>query len=204
MLFDRCILTRKNDEWFGLVEVCQRVGERWRFAAWIMLIILIFELFRLSQAGFWYFNWVEGVVLLLSAFLAIAFFRRSAKTYRHREIVFRLPPPKPILDPVGQTIGFSQSIALPENGGFKNYNLDRFTHVVFGLIDYPWPGRKNVFVDAYALYLAEADGTPHAIVEGCFDKHTCFALARRLSAMTKIPFIELGKGHPYKASPENK
>jgi hypothetical protein len=65
------------------------------------------------------------------------------------------------------------------------------------MIDYPWPGREGVVVAAYALYLAEHDGTPQAIVEGSFDKYSCFTLARRISGLTKIPLIELGKGQPY-------
>ena len=178
MLYDRCILTKRNDEWIGLVEVCQRIGERWRFVAWLMAIIVAFELFRLALAGFWYFNRWEFVILGLALF-------------------FRLPPPKPIHDDIGQTIGYSQQIILPEKGNYVAYDLDRFTHLVFGLIDYPWPGRKNVSIEAFALYLAERDGTPHPIVEGSFDKYSCFALARKLSALTKIPIIELGKGQPF-------
>lgn len=197
MLYDRCILTKRNDEWIGLVEVCQRIGERWRFVAWLMAIIVAFELFRLALAGFWYFNRWEFVILGLALFFAIACFRRSSKTFRQREEVFRLPLPKPIHDDIGQTIGYSQQIILPEKGNYVAYDLDRFTHLVFGLIDYPWPGRKNVSIEAFALYLAERDGTPHPIVEGSFDKYSCFALARKLSALTKIPIIELGKGQPF-------
>lgn len=198
MLFDRCILTKKKDEWIGLVEVCQRVGERWRFIACLMTIIAGIELFRLAYAGFWYFNRWEFAILAISIFFAIAFFRKSSKTFRHREVVFRLPPPVPIQDEVGQTLGYKQTIAIPEKGDFKIYDTDNFTHIVFGLIDYPWPGRKNVSIEAFALYLAEKDGTPHPIVEGSFDKYSCFALARKLSALTHIPIIELGKGQPFK------
>ena len=93
MLYDRCILTKRNDEWIGLVEVCQRIGERWRFVAWLMAIIVAFELFRLALAGFWYFNRWEFVILGLALFFAIACFRRSSKTFRQREEVFRHPNP---------------------------------------------------------------------------------------------------------------
>jgi hypothetical protein len=54
------------------------------------------------------------------------------------------------------------------------------------------------------LYLAEKDGTPHAVVEGSFDKYTCFTLARKLSALTKLPLIELGKGQPFVSSETQK
>ena len=200
MLIDRCILTKRNDEWVGIVELRQRIGERWRFAAWLVTLILVVEIFRLAMAGFWYFSMFEYGVLILSAFFAIAFFRRSSKTYKHRETVIRIPASEPVLDGVGQVLGYRQRVMLPENGNFVSYEVGRFTHVVFGLIDYPWPGRKNVSIDAFALYLAEKDGTPHAIVDGSFDKSTCYTLARKLSALTKLPLIELGKGQPFVAS----
>lgn len=197
MLYDRCILTKRNDEWVGLVEVCQRIGERYRFAAWIMAIVVAAELFRLALSGFWYFNPWEFAILGVSFFFAVAFFRKSSKTFRRRETVFRIPKPDPVRDDAGQIVGYRRSIMLPDQGTFVSYDIDRFTHIVFGLIDYPWPGRKNVSIEAFALYLAEQDGTPHPIVEGSFDKYSCFALARKLSALTKIPIIELGKGHPF-------
>lgn len=56
MLYDKCILTKRDNSWVGFVEIWQRIGENWRFAAWIMVIILVIELFRLSLAGFWYFH----------------------------------------------------------------------------------------------------------------------------------------------------
>ena len=197
MLYDRCMLTKRNNEWVGLVELRQRIGERYRFSAWIMLIIFVVEAFRLALSGFWYFNWWEGLIMLVSFFLMVILFRRSSKTYRYRSMVIRIPEPQPIRDEVGQILGYSQKILLPDEHGFVQYDVSRFTHVVFGLIDYPWPNRKGVFIDAFALYLAEADGTPHAIVEGSFDKYTCFTLARRISALTKLPLIELGKGQPF-------
>lgn len=197
MLIDRCILTKRNEEWVGIVELRQRIGERWRFAAWLMALIAGIELFRLAMAGFWYFSMIEYGILGISIFFTLAFWRRSSKTYKHRETVIRIPAPTPIHDEVGQTIGHQQRILLPENGQFTSYDVSRFTHIVFGLIDYPWPGRKNVSIDAFALYLAEADGTPHAIVEGSFDKYTCYTLARKLSALTKLPIIELGRGQPF-------
>lgn len=197
MLFDRCILTKRDNEWTALVELRQRIGERWRFAAWVMLIILIIESFRLALAGFWYFNAIEYGILGLSLFFFIAFYRKSSKTFKYRETVLRIPPPEVFQDPYGNVTGSRQLLYLPENGSFKAYNVNQFTHVVFGLIDYPWPDRKDVFIDAFALYLAEKNGTPHAIVEGCFDKYTCYTLGRRISALTKLPLIELGKGQPF-------
>lgn len=204
MLIDRCILTKRHEEWVGVVELRQRIGERWRFAAWIMVMILAVEVFRLAMAGFWYFSMLEYGILILSAFFAVAFFRRSSRTSKHRETVIRIPPPEPVVDEVGQILGYRQRVMLPENGQFVSYDVERFTHVVFGLIDYPWPGRKNVSIDAFALYLAEKDGTPHAVVEGSFDKYTCFTLARKLSALTKLPLIELGKGQPFVSSEASK
>jgi hypothetical protein len=197
MLYDRCYLTKRNNEWIGLVELRQRIGERWRFAAWLAFIIAGVEAFRLALAGFWYFNKIEFVILILSTVFAIAFFRRSSKTYKYRETVIKIPQPEPVYDEVGQILGYRQIVYLPEDNTFKPYDVSRFTHVVYGLIDYPWPGRKNVNIEAFALYLAEKDGTPHALVEGCFDKYTCYTLGRRISALTKLPIIELGKGQPF-------
>lgn len=197
MLFDRCILTKKNHEWIGIAEAVQRVKARYRFLAWLMAITAIIEMLRLAVTGFWYFNAVEFVVLVLSLFFAVAFFRRSAKTIRRRETVFKIPQPLPIQNEDGLVTGYKINILLPENGRFSSYPAENFSHVVFGLIDYPCPGRKNVYIDAFALYLAEKNATPHPIVEGCFDKFTCYQLGRKLSAITKIPMIELGKGQPY-------
>ena len=182
MLFDRCILAKKNNEWTGIAEVRKRVGDRWRFFAWLMLIIVIIQGFRLALAGFWWFSAIDYGILALSIFFFIAFFRKSSKTYRYRENVIR------------------QVVYLEEDGAYKPYDIRRFSHVVFGLIDYPWPDRKGVSIDAFALYLAETDGTPHAVVEGCFDKYSCFQLARRIAALTKLPLIELGKGQPFTKS----
>ena len=197
MLYDRCMLTKIDNEWRGLVELRQRVGERWRFAAWVALLIVCIEAFRLAMIGIWYFSPLEYCIFGLSIFFFVAFYRKSAKTFRYRETVIRIPAPEPVYDRAGQTLGYRQRLYLPENGEFKVYDVSRFTHVVFGLIDYPWPGRKNVNIDAFALYLAEKDGTPRALVEGCFDKYTCFTLGRRISALTKLPLIEMGKGQPF-------
>lgn len=200
MLFDRCILAKKNNEWIGIAEVRKRVGERWRFFAWLMLIVVIIQGFRLALAGFWYFSALDYGILALGVFFFIAFFRKSSKTYRYREHVIRVPEPEAMYDEVGQTVGYHQVVYLQETGTYKPYDVRRFSHVVFGLIDYPWPDRKGVSIDAFALYLAENDGTPHSIVEGCFDKYSCFQLARRISALTKLPLIELGKGQPFTKS----
>ncbi len=200
MLFDRCLLAKNKAGWSGIAEVRKRLGERWRFFAWVMLIIACIELFRLALAGFWYFSGLEYVILGLSIFFFIAFYKRSSKTFKYREEVILIPKPDPIVDEVGQVLGYRQVVALLENGEYRTYDITRFSHVVFGLIDYPWPERKNVSIDAFALYLAEKNGTPHAIVEGCFDKYSCFQLARRIAALTKLPLIELGKGQPFTKS----
>lgn len=197
MLFDRCMLTKKGTEWIGIVELRQRQGERWRFAAWVTFIVVLIEAFRLAYVGIWYFSGLEYGILALSTFFFIAFYRKSSKTFKYREMVIRIPSAEVIYDGVGQICGHRQLVYLPEHGEFRGYDVTCFTHVVFGLIDYPWPGRKNVNINAFALYLAEKDGTPHAIVEGCFDKYSCFMLARRIAALTKLPLIELGKGQPF-------
>ena len=197
MLYDRCMMTKRNNEWVGLVELRQRIGERFRFQAWLMTIVFVFEAFRLAMTGFWYFNWWEGVIMGVSFLAMVELFRRSSKTFRYRSVVIRIPQPHIITDADGQTLGYGLDILLPGEHGFEKFDVTRFTHVVFGLIDYPWPDRKGVNIDAFPLYLAEKDGTPHAIVEGSFDKYSCFTLARRIAALTKLPLIELGKGQPF-------
>ena len=199
MLYDRCMMVKRDNDWVGLVELRQRIGERYRLLAYVMLIVFVFEAFRLALAGIWYFNWWEALIMLVSAFLMFVLFRRSSRIYRYRSTVIRIPRPEPVLDEAGMLLGYRQKILLPTESGYETYDVSRFTHVVFGLIDYPWPSRPGVKVDAFALYLAEADGTPHAIVEGSFDRFTCYSLARRISALTKLPLIELGKGQPFVA-----
>ena len=54
MLYDRCMLTKQNNEWIGLVELRQRIGERWRFAAWLMLIVMCI-------VGMWLFQILEDI-----------------------------------------------------------------------------------------------------------------------------------------------
>ncbi|MCL2326833.1 MAG: hypothetical protein FWC40_10125 [Proteobacteria bacterium] len=198
MLSDRCLMTKQGDEWVGIVELIWRQGARWRFVAWIAGIILVLEAFRLSQISFWHFSFWEYLVMFVSAIVAVFAFLQSARRLVRRAVVIRLPRQEPVFDDVGQIAGVRQSILLPgEEGKYDHYDASRFSHIVFGLIDYPWPGRKDVSIDAYALYLAEHDGTPHAIVEASFDKYSCFALARRIAVLTKIPLIELGKGQPF-------
>jgi len=191
-------MTKQGEDWIGIAELRWRQGARWRSVAWIAGIIFVFETFRLSQVSFWHFSYGEYLVMFVSAIVAIFSFLESARQLVRRAVVICLPRQEPVYDDVGQIVGVRQSILLPnEEGGYDPYDADRFSHIVFGLIDYPWPGRKGVSVDAYALYLAEHDGTPHAIIEASFDKYSCFALARRIAALTKIPLIELGKGQPF-------
>lgn len=197
MLIDRCLMTKHGDEWVGLVEVRQRSGERWRFVAWLSVMVCAVEIFRLGQISFWFFSVWEYTILLLSAFAAVGAFRRAGKLLAQREIAFRIPPPIACYDEDEQLINEKRHILLSSKDGFDSYNIDRFTHVVFGLIDLPMPGRQSVTIEAYALYLAETDGTPRAIIEGAFDKHSCFLVAKRVAALTKLPLIELGKGHPF-------
>lgn len=201
MLIDRCLMTKNKTtgEWIGVVEVKQREGEKWRFAAWIAFFIMLFEAFRLAQFTWFSFSMVEYAILFISAFATIFFFRQSSKCEMIREACIVIPQPEPIYDEAGQTLGYKRQLVLPnaETGKFERFDVSRFTHVVYGIIDYPMPGRKNVSIDAYAIYLAESDGSPHAVVEGSFDKYSSFTLARRICALTKLPLIEMGKGHPF-------
>lgn len=201
MLIDRCLMTKNKSsgEWIGIVEIKKREGERWRFAAWIATLITLFEMFRIAHIHWLSISLAEYILLFFCAFAAIFFFRQSSKCAMIREVAFRIPNPAPIHDAVGQTVGWQRTILLPKAGkeDFVTYDVSRFTHVVYGLVDYPLPGRPGVTIEAYAIYLAEKDGTPHAVVDGSFDKFSSFTLARRLAVLTKLPLIELGKGHPF-------
>jgi len=201
MLIDRCLLTKNKttDEWIGVVEVKKREGEKWRFAAWLAVIVLLFEIFRLAQYTWTSFSPTEYAVMVISAFFAILFFRQSSKCEMIREACIVIPPAVPVYDGVGQVMGYRRELLLPvaNTDKFERFDVSRFTHVVFGIVDYPMPGRRNINIDAYAIYLAEADGTPHAVIEGSFDKYSSFTLARRICAITKLPLVEMGKGHPF-------
>ena len=163
------------------------------------MFITLFEVFRIAHINWLSISLAEYVLLFFCAFAAIFFFRQSSKCEMRREVAFRVPNPTPIHDQVGQTLGWKRTILLPEpeKDTYITYDVSRFTHVVYGIVDYPLPGRWDVKIEAYAIYLAEKDGTPHAVVDGSFDKYSSFTLARRLSALTKLPLIELGKGHPF-------
>ena len=201
MLIDRCLMTKNKStgEWIGIVEIKKRERERWRFAAWITLLITLFEVFRIAHIHWLSISIAEYILLFFCAFASIFFFRQSSKCDMRREIAFRVPEPSPVYDQVGQIIGWKRTIKLPEpeKESFKTFDVSIFTHVVYGIVDYPLPGRRDVKIEAYAIYLAEKDGTPHAVVDGSFDKYSSFTLARRLSALTKLPLIELGTGHPF-------
>ena len=206
MLIDRCLLTKNKStsEWIGVIEIKKREGERWRMAAWLATFITLFEVFRISHYNWLSISAAEYVGLFFAAFAAIFFFRQSSKCATTREAVFVVPPAVPVYDAVGQTIGFQRTVLLPRDGcdkakadAWERFEVDRFTHVVFGIIEVPMPGRPGVSIDAYAVYLAEQDGTPHAVVTGSYDKYSTFTLARRLAALTKLKLIEMGKGHPF-------
>ena len=62
------------------------------------------------------------------------------------------------------------------------------------LIDYPWPGRRGVHVEAVALYLAKHDGTPIPVIDGTLEKLTSYRIANKLAQELRIPLIEMGKG----------
>jgi len=68
------------------------------------------------------------------------------------------------------------------------------THVVFGLVDLPWPGRSGVNVEAFALYLALQDGTPVPVIDGTLEKLDAYKIATTLAELLGVPLIELGKG----------
>ena len=83
-----------------------------------------------------------------------------------------------------------------ETGGLEKVVSEGLTHVVFGLVDIPWPGREGVDVEGFALSLAREDGTPVPVIEGTMDRVGAFEAAQVLSRDLRLPIIELGKGQP--------
>ena len=78
--------------------------------------------------------------------------------------------------------------------GEQQHSVASLTHVVFGMIDYPWPDREGVNVEAYALYLAQADGTPIPVIDASTDKLRTFQLAQTLAGLLDRKMIQMGKG----------
>jgi len=73
-------------------------------------------------------------------------------------------------------------------------DMARVTHVVFGMIDYTLPKHPGVDLEAFALYLAQDDGTPIAVVDASADRLGTYRLAQALASLLGRPMIQLGKG----------
>ena len=78
--------------------------------------------------------------------------------------------------------------------GPESHAVGSVTHVIFGMIDYPWPDREGIAVEAFALYLAQQDGTPIPVVDGGEDKLRIFKLGQALSVILGRPLLQMGKG----------
>lgn len=156
----------------------------WRFIGWLLvgaaaaLILSDVRALRFVQSPIEYLppllTAIVGVVLIKSGQRAQPFLRPLLKIDASRAWVER---------PVAE-------------GRIERFDTEHLTHVVFGMIDYPWPGREEVKVEAFALYLSTSDGHPIPVVDGSFDKLATYQLGLVLSEQLGLPLIELGKGHP--------
>lgn len=201
MLVDRCLLTQKDGQWLGLTERDVRIGEKYRFAAWLFAIALLLAMIRILDMSVLRMGALDYLSIGLPAVCTIVFFKLSSQRKKLRQIAIKVDNPREALDEDGMLLGRQQAFYLPKSEealGYTPYQVSEYSHVVFGLIDYKLPKDKRALsIEAYALYFARHDGTPLPIVECCFDKMSCYNLGRRLAAITTLPMIELGKGQPF-------
>jgi hypothetical protein len=201
VLVDRCLLTQKDGLWVGLTERLVRVGENFRFLAWLSAIVLLLAMIRILDISVARMGALDYISVGIPAIFAVVFFKISSQRRRIREIAIKIEKPRKVLDEDQNLLTQEQYFYLPKKDdalGFEQYDRNDCSHVVFGLIDYkPENERRGLTLEAYALYFARHDGSPLVIVESCFDKMSCYNLGRRIAAITSLPIIELGKGQPF-------
>jgi hypothetical protein len=155
-----------------------------RFMGWLLLIVG--SLLLLYDVRRWSFR--EPLEMLLPLF-TLALGALLVSVNRHA-------PPKrlPLLRFWAGEGALVARVEQFADGDYREISLHDLTHVVFGMIDYPWPGREGVEVEAFALYLARDDGTPVPVIDGTMDKMASYHIARALSDVLGLPLIEMGKG----------
>lgn len=206
MLVDRCLMTKNASQWIGISEAWERKGSKFRFPMYISAILLFFATFRIMHLALFQLELLDWASVILSAILMISFAKLSSQKIPIYDVVIRIGQPNYVQSPDGSIVQRLQDIYVrrnPDDKKLQLHSVDEFSHVVFGLIDYPWPGREGVTIEAFALYLAHKNGDAYPIISGSFDKLSCFSLGRRISALTGIPIIQLGKGQPFEREPAN-
>lgn len=163
--------------------VTVRPRRDWRFLGWLLLGATIASVLYDIRGWRFVTSLTEYLVPLVGALLAVILIGVGGKT----QLVER-----PLLRVVPGEHGAHLEAYAPH--GVQSVERDELTHVVFGMIDVPWPGREGVKVEAFALYLAKHDGTPIPVIDGTMDKLGSWQIARALSETLSIPLIEMGKG----------
>jgi len=157
----------------------------WRFAGWLLLgatiAIVLYDVRRWAYVQ----SPLEYLVPLGTALIAIILINVAGKP----QIVER-----PLLRVTAEDPAGGAAVERCAPSGVESYDPGALTHVVYGLIDVPWPGREGVNVEAFAVYLAMDDGTPIPVIDGTMDKTASWQIASALSQRLGIPVIEMGKG----------
>lgn len=164
----------------------------WRFLGWLLLGATIASVLYDIRGWRFVTSLTEYLVPLIGALLAVVLIGVGGKY----QVVER-----PLLKVMALHSG-AEDGASPDDArieafaahGVQTALASELTHVVYGLVDVPWPGRAGVNVEAYAVYLAKHDGTPIPVIDGTMDKLASWQIARELSSALSVPLIELGKG----------
>ncbi|MDX9723268.1 MAG: hypothetical protein RBU37_21125 [Myxococcota bacterium] len=167
-----------------------------RFLGWLLLGatagIVLYDIRAWKVASTW-----EYLLPLSSALVGVLLVRFAARPQRFERALLRLGPLRTIELGEGElrrNVMRPSSLELCSAQGPRAVPIEELTHVVFGLIDVPWPGREGVQVEAFALYFALRDGTPLPIIDGTTQRIEAFRIGEQLSGLLGIPLITLGKG----------
>ena len=201
MLIERCFLVKSRGYWEGMGEYTNRKSEGLRMPGWLLLGVSLFGLYRLSQLAWGHMGIWDVLFVVLPLFVAVVFLKISSGFSVRHPVLIRIDEALIFRDEEDVEIGREQLVHLPAgpHNRLCAYEVSEFTHVVFGMIDYPLPGSRELRVESFAVYLARVDGEPFAVVDACFDNMSAYQLARRICALTGLSFIEMGKGQPFRA-----
>ncbi len=185
---------------WGIRQVREREG--WRFLGWVAVGVCAAVVLYDVRAWYGVRNPLDYFLPLALALAAVVLLRVSSKTVTLRRRLASFTHEAASVAALGEVDpeGEGAEVALVNKVevfcpvGSTRVGRGELTHVVFGLIDYPWPGRKGVAMEAFALYLAKGDGTPVPLVEATHDKLVTYQVGGRLAELLALPLIELGKG----------
>ena len=179
------IQRQASGAWTVFADREEKPTRDWRFLGWIALLAGIGLV--LYDAGRWQFasgplDYLLPLALVLFGVVLVSFGQRSKRS-AHKLLVYEpgLGEQKP-----------PQLFHHLDNP--KALEIDALSNVVYGLIDHPLKTSPVVNVEAVALYLATADGTPIAVIDATLDKTASFRVAKELSQLLNLPLTELGKG----------